>query len=313
MAAAHASPWILALVGPTATGKTALSLPLAEALGTEILCADSRVIYRGLDIGTAKPTAQEQQRVRHHLLDVADPTEVYSVARYEAEATPLLKALLAEKGLAVVTGGTGFYLRALLEASFLPQVARNPALRDTYHQIATAAGPEALWQRLHQADPTRAAAIHPHNLVRVMRALEIVESTGQPVGQHTAPRAYRVLWVGLTVENRDWLRARINARLAAMLAEGWLDEVRDLMRTVGADAEALRVTHGYPEWVAVLQGKLAMDEAKATVCTKIHQYARRQLTWFRRNAAIHWLSVDTLPFDAQMATIQGWIDAYAND
>jgi tRNA dimethylallyltransferase len=284
---------VIAIVGPTATGKTALSVQVAQALGGVVVSADSRVVYRGLDIGTAKPTLAEQGGVTHYLIDVVDPTDTFSVARYAELAEPLL-AHLAQPIL--VAGGTGLYLKALLQEDFVPPVPPNPQWRQALLQAYT---PQALYQQLAERDPVRAAALHPNDTVRVLRALEIIEATGQPVPQ-SQPRRARppVLWVGLTWQDRDRHRALIDARIEAMLAAGWLEEVETLLQRWGPEAQALNVTHGYPELVRVLQGQCTLAEAVEDIRVQIHQYARRQRTWFRRNPHIQWFYLDESPLDA---------------
>jgi tRNA dimethylallyltransferase len=291
------------VVGPTATGKTALGVAVAQALqaaglGTvEIISADSRVIYQALNIGTAKPTLEEQGGIPHHLIDVAHPTEAYSAARYQQEATAVLEAIVARGHLPVVVGGTGFYLRALLQEEFIPSVPPNEGFREALIAWADTQPPGALHQRLAALDPVRAAALHPNDQVRLVRALEIIHHTGAPVPNAPQPRPHSVCWIGLTYGDRDLLRRKIDQRIEVMLAAGWLEEVADLLERYGPEAEALRVTHGYPELVQVVQGQRSLEDAIAQIQINIHQYARRQMTWFRRNPAIHWLTVDTQPWE----------------
>jgi tRNA dimethylallyltransferase len=299
-----AFPRVIALVGPTATGKTALSLALAEAFDGEILSADSRLVYRETDIGTAKPTPQERARAPHHLIDCVPPDEAYSVARYEVDAKAALSDVLRRDKTPIVVGGTGFYIRALLETAPIPPAPPNPALRQELAAFADTHGNSALHQRLQALDPQRAADLHPNDRFRIIRALEIIAHTGEPVprvdfSQQVQPRQdLNIVWIGLTVENRDWLRWRIDARIDQMLAEGWLAEVSDLVSRYGRNAEALRLSHGYPEWCAYLAGEMSYEAAREQVKINVQQYARRQMTWFRRNPAIHWLSVDTLECSA---------------
>jgi tRNA dimethylallyltransferase len=295
----------IAVVGPTATGKTALGIEIAKALETEILSADSRIIYRELNIGTAKPTLEEMQGIPHHMLDRAAPTEAYSVSRYQEEARPLAEALHRAGKLPVVVGGTGFYLRALLQEEFVPPVPPDEAFRAEMQQLAARHGSPWLHARLAERDPQRAAALHPNDRFRIIRALEIIHQTGAEVPNQPKPLGYDVLWIGLTYADRDKLRARIDERIVAMMQAGWLEEVADLMRRYGPEAEALTKTHGYPELVGHLQGKLSLEEALESIRIQIHQYARRQMTWFRRNPEIYWLSVDELGMEGVMRQALG--------
>lgn len=285
---------VIAVVGPTATGKTALGVHLARQLDSEVVSADSQVIYRHLDIGTAKPTEAERQGVPHHMIDVADPDEVFGVARYQAMATGAMERLWAGGRIPVVVGGTGFYLKALLEAEFIPDVPPDPAFRKQMTALAEEKGSPALHRMLAEKDPRRAADLHPNDRVRIIRALEIIRHTGAEVPRRSTARPLDVTWIGLTCEDRDRLRARIDARIDAMLEAGWLEEVRRLIAGYGPEAHALGVAHGYPEWVACLQGRMPFEEALTQVRINIHQYARRQMTWFRPRKNIRWLDADHL-------------------
>lgn len=299
--------YVIAVAGPTATGKTRLGVSLAEYLGGEVISADSRIIYRELDIGTAKPTPAEMRGVPHHMIDVARPTEAFSAARYRSEAGAVLNRLLAEEKTPVVVGGTGFYLRTLLEPSFLPDVPPDEAFREKMAVLAEEKGSPWLYGLLAGKDPDRAAAVHPNDRFRIIRALEIVEKTGRPVPRSDQRvssdqfRPYDVIWFGLYYENRDLLRARIDTRIEEMLAAGWLDEVKRLVAKYGPEAKALQVAHGYPELVQYLQGQLEWEEAALRMRINIHQYARRQMTWFRagryQNYGMTWFAVDEIPFE----------------
>lgn len=285
-------PTVVAVVGPTATGKTAISAQLAQALGGEVISADSQLVYRGLDIGTAKPTEAETQGIPHHMIDRVEPTEAYSVAQYQEAASGILRARLAEGKPVIVTGGTGFYLRALLQESFIPDIPPDPTFREHLQALAAEKGRPHLHELLRQKDPRRAGQLHPNDLVRVIRALEIIEQTGAPVPDNRSGTGLDVRWIGLGVESRDWLRARIDARIDAMLAGGWETEVEHLIKTYGPEAHALRVAHGYPELVELLQGRRSRKSAIEQIRINIHQYATRQFTWFNRNPQVNWLQVD---------------------
>lgn len=285
---------VIAVVGPTATGKTALSVEIAQWLNTEIVSADSQVLYRELDIGTAKPTLEERQGIPHHMIDVAAPDEAFSAASYQEQAAMHLENIWSVGKVPVVAGGTGFYLKALLQADFIPDVPPNEAFRATMADWAEREGSEALHRLLQEKDPERAEALHPNDRVRIIRALEIIDTTGQPVPKRSENKALDVLWFGLTYEDRDLLRSRIDQRIEVMMQAGWLEEVETLIQQYGSEAHALGVAHGYPELVDVVLGKRSLENALEQIRINIHQYARRQMTWFRRNRDVNWLFCDQI-------------------
>lgn len=285
-------PRVIAIVGPTATGKTALSVELAQWLNTEIISADSQIIYRELTLGTAKPTEAEKQGVPHHMIDVADPNQPFSVATFQQQASQHLQAIQAQGKIPIVVGGTGFYLRALLQSDFIPPVPPNEPFREQMRQLANQFGSQHLHDLLFAKDAARAEALHPNDQVRLIRALEIIEATGLPVPNQPIDKPLDVLWLGLTYESRDLLRSRIDQRIEQMMAAGWMAEVQDLVNRYGAKAHALGVAHGYPELVDVVLGKRILPEAISQIQLNIHQYSRRQMTWFRRNLEINWWTCD---------------------
>ena len=285
---------VIAVVGPTATGKTALGVHLAQWLNSEVVSADSQIIYRELDIGTAKPTDEERQGIPHHMISVADPTEAFSAANYQEQAMAHLNRLWSDGKVPIVVGGTGFYLRALLQAEFIPNVSPDPDFRQAMRHVAEREGELALHTLLAERDPVRAQDLHPNDTVRIIRALEIIEATGKPVPRESKDKSLEVCWVGLTFEDRDKLRSRIDQRIESMMTQGWLKEVEELVARYGPEAHALQVAHGYPELVQVVLGQRSLDDALAQVRINIHQYSRRQMTWFRRNSDIQWLLADQL-------------------
>lgn len=306
-------PRVIAVIGPTATGKTALSVELAQWLDTEVVSADSQIVYRELNIGTAKPSESETMGVPHHMIDVSAPDQMFSAAAYQEQATGHLARIHQSGKIPVVAGGTGFYLRALLQSDFIPSVAPDEGFRETLGQLAESRGRSYLHDLLAQKDPVRAAALHPNDKVRVIRALEIIEATGKPVPNSPQEKTLDVLWLGLTYENRDILRARIDQRIDEMMAAGWLAEVETLVGVYGPDAHALGVAHGYPELVDVVLGKRSLSDALAQIRINIHQYSRRQMTWFRRNPEIHWATLDEQPagqrFPWAKAQVEGWLNS----
>ncbi len=295
-AAKKKAPKIVAVVGPTATGKTSMGVSLAQYLNSEVISADSQIIYRELDIGTAKPTEEEMNGVPHHMINLVAPNESYSVARYEKEATRVLERLLAEGKVPVVVGGTGFYIRALLESHFVPDVPPDPTFRKEMKTLADDKGLAHLHQLLKEKDPERADMLHPNDEFRVVRALEIIHQTGKPVpkASEAKPKPFDVTWMGLTYSERDAHRAQIDRRINEMVEAGWLEEVEHLLKKYGTGAEALKVSHGYPEWIQHLQGYRTYDDALEQIQINIHQYSRRQMTWFKRNENIIWQYTDKL-------------------
>jgi len=279
------APRVVAVVGPTASGKSALALQLAEEVRGEILSCDSMQVYRGFDLGTAKPGAAERARVPHHLLDVAHPDEDFSAARF-AELADAAAAEVASRGRAVVAcGGTGLYLRAWLRGLF-PAPRPDPAIRARHRDEGVA----AVRARLVAVDPEAAAAILPGDLVRLSRALEVYEQTGVPITElrRRAARGLRfpVRVVGLAPPRAE-LHARIDARFDAMMAAGLLDEVRRLVARYGPAIRPLGAL-GYAQLRDHLQGLLTLEEAVRQAKRDTRRYARRQLTWFRAEPDVTW-------------------------
>ena len=285
---------VLCVVGPTASGKSALAVHLAHALQGEIVSMDSMQIYRGMDIGTAKPTLAEREGVPHHLLDVAEPTEPFTVAQYAQAAEPLLAEIFQRGKLPILAGGTGFYLRALTEGLHLGGVPSDPALREQLKvEAALPGGREALHARLAAVDPQTAARLHANDVQRVSRALEVYLLTGEPVSSRVADRParpFQFCMLGTTWE-RATLYARINARVLAMLERGLLDEVEALLaQGVPVDAQAMQGI-GYKELVGVVQGQMSLAAATEALQQNTRHYAKRQWTWFRAEGRVQWLEM----------------------
>lgn len=284
---------LVCIVGPTASGKSALALQLAEEAGAEIVSCDSLQVYRGLDIGSAKPTPAERARVPHHLIDVAEPDEVFSAARYAELARAALAEITARGRRPLVVGGTGLYLRALLHGLFEgPQ--RDEALRRRLERLGERFGDARLHRLLARVDPQAAARLEPRDRVRVVRALEVFRATGRPLSEHLRRpgvplTGFEVLTLVLDPP-RDELRRRVEARADAMLAAGLVDEVRALLAR-GHDP-ALRPLQaiGYRQALDVIAGRMRLDEARHDMVRKTLQYAKRQRTWFRHQAQAQWHS-----------------------
>ncbi|HTE66062.1 MAG TPA: tRNA (adenosine(37)-N6)-dimethylallyltransferase MiaA [Candidatus Binatia bacterium] len=292
----RASP-IAVIVGPTASGKTDLALAVARRLPVEILVADSRQVYRGMDLGTAKPDAAARAAIPHHLLDLADPDEPFSVVDWVERARTLIPEVATRGRLPLVVGGTGLYVSALLDGYELPGLAPPPELRGRLVTQLEASGLPPLAARLSRVDPATAARTDLRNPRRVLRALERVEAAGAGApAAGAAPYAGRIAILGLS-RPPDVLRARIDARVAWMFSHGLLDEVRRLL-DAGYDADLSPMTgHGYREAARVLAGEWDMARAIEVTARHTRQYAKRQLTWLRRDARIVWLPAGALAAD----------------
>jgi tRNA dimethylallyltransferase len=280
---------LVCITGHTASGKSALALELAEALGAELLSVDSMQVYRGFDIGTAKPGPRERAAVRHHGLDLADPREPYSAGAFAEYAGAVLADAERRSVPVLAVGGTGLYLRAL-RFGLGPTVPAQPALRESLRR-AEAAEPGALMRRLQSLDPAAAARIHPHDHVRLERAIEIVESTGLPLAAahartRAAARGGRLYAIR---HGRDALRARIGARVDAMFDAGWVDEVRGLLDAGVPYRAPAMAALGYRPIADVLQGRASPEGLRTRVATAVWAFARRQTTWFNAEPEIVWL------------------------
>lgn len=297
---------IICIVGPTASGKTRLSVELAKALGAEIVSCDSMQIYKYMDIGTAKPTAAEKQGIVHHMMDFLDPRESYSVSRYVREAAPVVQDILSRGKPVVIVGGTGLYLDSLIagrEFAPFPQSGK----REELTHIAETQGIQVLMEQLRAVDPEAAARIHPSNQKRVIRALEIWLETGKTMTQHdleskAIPPKYQPLYLGLDYENRQDLYDRIDLRVDVMLEQGLVEEVRNLLAMgIPASATGLQAI-GYKELIQYLSGQGTLQEAREAIQLGSRRYAKRQRTWFYRNEKINWFSLPKNPdFDAVLA------------
>lgn len=280
---------LLVIAGPTASGKTSLSLLLAKQLNGEIVSADSMQIYRGMDVGTAKATPAEQAEVPHHMLDLLNPGENYSVSRYVEDASAVCDALLSRGKLPVVTGGTGLYIDALLAGRQFAGVSHaDEDLREQLSQDYDRLGGEAMLQRLSAVDPERAAKLAPTDRRRLIRALEVYELTGCTISEHdeltrTLPPAFEALYVVLDYDDRKALYARIDERVDRMCEEGLFEETQHLLDCGIPDSSTCMQAIGYRQAAMALRGELSREEAVALIKQATRRYAKRQLTWFRRH------------------------------
>lgn len=282
---------IIAIIGPTASGKSALALSLAEKTGGEILSVDSMQVYRGMDIGTAKPTLEEQRAVRHHLIDLVDPTEIFTVARFVELADEVIADAKRRDVPLIAVGGTPLYYKALFQGMF-----EGPGADDAIRERLRATPSEKLHKRLTEVDPVAAARIHSNDHRRLIRALEVYELTGKPISsfqtEWDSPTVrHDATWIGLSWE-KDALNQRINARTKAMMTAGWLEETRALLARFGQLSKTAAEATGYQELIEHLEGRMPLDEAVEQIKISTRQLARRQMKWLRRFPNVRWLKGD---------------------
>lgn len=288
---------IICIAGPTASGKTALAATLAKELNGEVVSCDSMQVYRRMDIGTAKPTLEEMQGIPHHMIDVAEPWEDFSVSRYCEMAAPIVDDIISRGKTAVIAGGTGLYMDALIRGNaFAPFPATG--VRERLEAQADAEGMEAMLSRLRAVDPDAARRLHLSDRKRILRALEVYLETGETITEHNrktqaVPPRYSPLWLGLDFARRGELYRRIDLRVSLMLQQGLVEEIRGLLADGIPEKATAMQAIGYKEFVDALDGRCTIEEAADQVRQSSRRYAKRQLTWFRRNKAIHWLIRDT--------------------
>ncbi|NLD51521.1 MAG: tRNA (adenosine(37)-N6)-dimethylallyltransferase MiaA [Clostridiales bacterium] len=284
-------PLVLGIVGPTASGKTLFSMALARAMPVEIICMDSMQIYRGMDIGTAKPTRREQALVPHHMLDLVSPDTGYSVAEYQQEAALAIEGILHRKAMPLLVGGTGLYLWALSNRLNLGNAPRSEEIRSRFEALLQQHGREALHQHLRRVDPLSAGRLHPNDTRRVIRALEVYELTGQSISrqQDTAERAPWSFQLYAPDWPRELLYQRINERVEQMFSSGLVEEVRTLLSEgVSPESQSMQGL-GYKELLPLLAGQSTLVQTVELLQRRTRNYAKRQLTWFRRDSRITWV------------------------
>jgi tRNA dimethylallyltransferase len=291
---------VIAVVGPTAVGKTQLAIRIAQNVGGEIINADSRQLYKLMDIGTAKPGREELQKVPHHLIDIIYPDEIFSLAHYRKKAADCINEIISRNKVPILAGGTGLYIWALLEGWTVPEVPPDNLFRYKMEQLARDEGGETLFKRLSEIDPVAADRIAPTNIRRVIRALEIIEATGKPASQFWKKEndTYNTCMIGLTA-SREILYQRIDDRVDDMIKSGLVGEVKSLIdRGYGLDLPAMSGI-GYRQIGMYLQGKLSRDEAVEKTKYVTHQFARRQYNWFRlTDSRIKWFNINDKKDDA---------------
>jgi tRNA dimethylallyltransferase len=278
-------PVLIVICGATATGKSDLALQLAERLSAPILSADSRQVYQGFDIGTAKPSTADRARVPHYLLDVCPPEVSFTVAEYQSVAQSLIAKVQQQGKVPILVGGTGLYIQSVVQGLKIPRVPPQPELRSQLQSFAQS----LLYQWLQQVDSPSTAKIHPHDQVRILRALEVFYTTGIPLSaqQGSNSPTYPILQIGLEVGDLELHTALIQRRTEHMIAQGWVEEVGQIMKAYGPGLPLLQ-TLGYAELTQYLKGECTLDEAIAAIVLHTKQFAKRQRTWFRNDPKIQW-------------------------
>lgn len=284
---------IIAIVGPTATGKTDLSIKIAQLINGEIISADSRLVYKDFNIGTAKPTEEERAIVPHHFIDINVPSVTYTVGGYKQQAEQVIQDLLQRGKVPIITGGTGFYVKALLEGLDIPDVKPDEKFRKKMTEYVDKEGKEALYELLKLKDPVIADKLHLNDTFRIIRALEVQNVLGKPMSevQVMSEPKYNIIYAGLNAENRDFLYDRINRRVDIMIKDGLVEEVKFLVNKYGKTLSLLK-TLGYKEICDYLDEVKTLEESIEEIKKNTRNFAKRQLTWFRANKNIKWYFVD---------------------
>lgn len=300
---------LVVILGPTAVGKSEIAIQLAEKLNGEIVSADSRLFYRGMDIGTAKPTVQERSRVPHHLIDVAEPDEIWSLALFQLQANQSIKGIFERQHLPFLVGGTGQFIRAVIEGWKIPPARPNPVLRRILSHWTEQIGGEALHAKLSKLDPVAAGSITPSNIRRTIRALEVILSTGKRFSDQRlrGNDIYYPLLIGL-IRPRPELYQRIDERITCMIESGFINEVRQLLDAGYAPDLPTMSAIGYGEIVAYLQSKVTLEEAILLIKRRTREFVRRQANWFKENdPTIQWFRVSEDTNKELMEIIRNWL------
>lgn len=292
---------VIAIVGPTASGKTAVAINVAKKLKTEIISADSRQIYSDFNIAVAKPTELEMNGIVHHMLGFVNPDDDFTVANFADEARKIIYRLHQEGKIPVVVGGTGLYFRILLENFDMPRVAPNKEMRAELEKLSI----QELYEMLKKLDPVIAEKIHPNNTVKIIRALEVCKTLNMPMSEAQKIKEtpeFDVLWFGLNAENRQFLYERVNKRVDIMLQNGLEAEAKEIFEKYG-NMQLLFDTIGYKEFFDYFNGKISHDAMKEQIKQNTRRYAKRQLTWFRQNKKIRWFDIEKKSADEIAAEI----------
>ncbi|TET97178.1 MAG: tRNA (adenosine(37)-N6)-dimethylallyltransferase MiaA [Anaerolineales bacterium] len=300
---------VIAILGPTAVGKTRISIPLAKQFEGEIVSVDSRLIYRGMDVGTAKPTFKEREQVPHHLIDVANPDDTWNLAKFCEAALNVIHDIHSKGKVAFLVGGTGQYLRAILEGWTPPPSAESTDFRETLEATAARRGYEVVHRQLQDVDPASASRIDPRNVRRVIRALEIFHLTGMPASSQRVkkPPSFEILRIGLTLPRAE-LYQRIDQRIDLMIEEGWIEEVQELIDSgISPDLPSLSAI-GYAQLAAHLSGEMDLDSAIVEIRRLSRQFVRRQANWFKADdPEIQWFDAVSGVEERITAVIEHWL------
>ncbi|MBI2063220.1 MAG: tRNA (adenosine(37)-N6)-dimethylallyltransferase MiaA [Candidatus Yanofskybacteria bacterium] len=294
-------PKVIVIVGTTASGKTALSLKIAKKFNGEIVSADSRQIYRGMDIGTAKPTKEELKKIKHHLINIKNPRQDYSVGQYKKDALVAIRKILKIGKLPIIVGGTGLYVSAMVNNLDFPEVEENKKLRAKLEKEIKTKGLKYVFKKLVELDPESAYIVDPNNPRRVIRAMEVAILTGQPFSSQrkSGPPLFDFLQIGLKILP-ETLKEKIQKRTAQMIKNGLVEEVKKLVKKYGYKPKAFEAI-GYREIIDFLRGKINLKEAEDLINKNTWHYARRQMTWFRKDPAILWF--DFKPVRSSLAEV----------
>jgi len=289
---------VIAIIGPTATGKSDLAIELALNLQSEVISADSRLVYNDFNIGTAKPTEEELARVKHHCVNIASPLDDFSVSNYSDVAIPAMENLFAQGKAPIIAGGTGFYVKSLLGGLDIPKVEADEDFRRVMRDIAEERGNEYLHNLLKQKDPITAQKLHYNDVFRVIRALEVISATGLPMSeaQKTKENDFNVIYIFLDATDREYLYNRINKRVDIMLEMGLVEEVENLIKKYGKTISLLK-TLGYKEVCEYLENRISYTEMSELIKKNTRNFAKRQLTWFRAVKNSHKCFIDELQKD----------------
>ena len=305
---------LIVILGPTAVGKTALSVGLAKKLDTEIVSGDSMLVYRGFDIGSAKPTMEERQGIAHHMVDILEPAQEFSVTEFQRLAAEAIAGIQAKGKIPILAGGTGLYVKSLLEGYRFNGAAEDRAYRESLERIAAEQGKEAVHAMLASVDPASAARLHVHDFRRVVRALEVATHSAEHISQSRlldsdGHLAYDACVIGLSMD-RMHLYERINARAEQMMAAGLIEEVRTLLASgVPRSTQAMKGI-GYKETAAYLAGEISLEEAISSIQKSTRHFAKRQITWYRKMPYIHWVDVDGLTGGEVLAKAAGIVAGF---
>lgn len=291
---------IIAITGPSSSGKTKLAIETAKALNGEIISVDSRQIYKELDIGSAKPTLEEREGIHHYLMDIVDVNQEYTVADFCDDAKVKIQEIISKGKIPILAGGTGLYYRVLLQDFDLPRVAPNKEIREELEKLSS----EELYNQLIELDYDIAQKIHFNNKVKIIRALEVCKTLGIPMSkaQKKKESEYDVLWFGLNAENRDFLYDRINKRVDIMLEQGLLKEAENLFEKYGEN-KILLGTIGYQEFYPFFKGEVALETATELLKQNTRRYAKRQISWFKANSDINWFNIETDSIEKMISSI----------